>query len=499
MKKIKVLVYVRVSTEKQAYNTSISKQIEIIKRYCEEHGFEIVIIYEEEASAKNIEGREEFKKMNKHLMESGDIKYIIAYKLDRLFRNFSDAIFFLKRVQDANKNIICVADNINTEDPNSEILYYINALQAERERKNISTNTFSGMVKKAAAGYFQGGQVFGYESVSKRLRVIPEEAAVIEYIFNKYVYDQWGYKKIASNLNLQGFKTKKNNDWTINAVKTILENKIYIGYIKWKGEYTKGQHEPVISDDLWEKAQELKAKKSYMPTKIHPGTFPLSGLLKCPQCGSSMVQGNSSEKYKYYQCNKNKSSGREACSANLINKDYADEVVLNHLTDYLGELNLASVLSTIINSNLGSNLKSLNDEAKSLGKSLKSVQTRIKKVADLYFDDDTNSKMSSRTLSNLISEYEKEEEEIGSKLDNVHKELDLQNNLNVKNSIEFVTNHFKIFINIISDEEKKLLFHSIIKEIHVTRGAKSKERKIKKVIYHFNEKEVGLSIAQAVC
>ncbi|MBT2687275.1 recombinase family protein [Bacillus sp. ISL-47] len=503
MKKTKALVYVRVSTDKQADNTSIPKQIEELEEYCDAHGFDIVCAYKEEASAKDIDGREEFKKMYKYYMENEDIEYMIVFKLDRLFRNFLDSIFFWDQIKRANKHFISLTDNINTKDPNAKMMFLVNALKADMEREDIAFRTNFGMEKKAAAGYFNGGKVFGYESVSKRLRVIPEEAAVIEYIFNKYVYEQWGYKKIASNLNLQGFKTKRNNDWTINAVKTILENKIYIGFIKWRNEYTKGQHEPIISKELWNKAQELKAKKSYTPTKVHPGTFPLSGLLKCPQCGSSMVQGNSSEKYKYYQCNKNKNSGRKACSANLISKEYADEAVLANLITYLDKLNLSSLLFTIIKSNLESNLKSLGDEVNLLNKSLKSIREKIKNAADLFLGNDNDSNQNNNsTFYYLIGEYEKEEEDTLSRLNKLSKEINLQNNLNIKNNIEYVANHLKDFINIISEEEKKLLFHSIIKEVHVTNGPKPKDRLIKNVIFHFTEdefNEYGLSLRHASC
>lgn len=503
MKRIKVLIYVRVSTDKQTNNTSISKQIETLEEYCEAQGFEIVYIYEEEASAKNIDGREVFKKMYKHFINNEEIEYIIVFKLDRLFRNFLDSIFFWDQLKRKNKHFISITDNINTKEPNAKMMFLVNALKADMEREDIAFRTNFGMEKNAADGNFNGGEVYGYESVSKRLRIIPEEEAVIKYIFNKYVYEQWGYKKIANNLNLQGFKTKRENDWTINAVKTILENKIYIGFIKWRNKYTKCQHDSIISEELWNKAQELRAKKSYTPTKIHPGTFPLSGLLKCPQCGSSMVQGNSSEKYKYYQCNKNKNSGKKACSANLVLKENADEVVLVNLISYLDKLHLSPLLFSIIKSNLVSNLKSLTDEVNLLNRSLKSIRKKIKRAADLFLDNDKDSTRNNKsTFFYLIDEYEKEEADTLSRLNKLKKEINLQNNLNIKNNIEYVANHLKDFINIISEEEKKLLFHSIIKEVHVTNGPKPKDRLIKKVIFHFTEdefNEYGLSLRQSSC
>ncbi len=94
-----------------------------------------------------------------------------------------------------------------------------------------------------------------------------------------------------------------------------------------------------------------------------------------------------------------------------------------------------------------------------------------------------------------IGELEKEEEETLSKLEKLNQEINLQNNLNVKSNVEYVTDHLEIFINIISDEEKKLLFHSIIKEVHITKGTKPKEREIKDVIYLFNDEEIIHSIS----
>jgi len=159
---------------------------------------------------------------------------------------------------------------------------------------------------------------------------------------------------------------------------------------------------------------------------------------------------------------------------------------------HLKKLNLSSVLSNIIKSNLGNNLKSLEDEVKSLKKSLKSIREKIKKTVNLYLGDGNNSsKINERTFSLLIQDLEAEEEATLSKLDRLNMEINLQNNFNIDNSVDYVTNHFKDFLSIISDEEKKLLFHSIIKKVHVTKGSRPKERKIKKVIYHFTEDDIS--------
>lgn len=487
----KVIAYVRISTGKQKFNTSIENQMQVIKEYCAARGYELVKIYSEEGSAKNVKDRPEFIKMYNHFLADPDIEYVIVYKLDRAFRKLLDSLYFWDKIKENNKYFISILDNINTIDPHSKDTYIFSALHAERERENILIRTSGGMEVKAAQGFFNGGIVFGYESVRGSLRRIPDEAAIVNFIFKKYVYDNWGYKKIASELNIQCIKTKKSKDWTTTAIKTILENKVYIGYVKWRNTYTKGKHKAIISQDLWDKAQAIKSKKSIQPKKIHPGTYPLSGLIKCPQCGSVMVQGNSSKKYKYYQCNKNKSSGKSACSSNLIKKDYAEEYVLEAVLSHINTLNLSPLLQQITISNINSNLVSLEAKAKILKKALEKVEKKLIDLYKLFSADDEDERISTETFTLLVKEAEKEKKRDQQRLNELNERIALQKDLNLSQNINFVVDDFQSFYQLISDEDKKLLFHNLIKEIHITMGSTTKERKIKEIIYHFEPENMN--------
>ncbi|MED4731985.1 zinc ribbon domain-containing protein [Aneurinibacillus migulanus] len=229
----------------------------------------------------------------------------------------------------------------------------------------------------------------------------------------------------------------------------------------------------------------MKSKRSIQPKKIHPGTYPLSGLLKCPQCGSVMVQGNSSQKYKYYQCNKNKSSGKSACSSNLIKKNYAEEYVLEAVLSQINTLNLSPLLQAITISNLNSNLVSLEDEVKILKKALEKVEKKIIDLYKLFNAEDEDERISTETFTLLVKEAEKEKKRDQQRLNELNERIALQKDLNLSQNINFVVDDFISFYQLISDEDKKLLFHNLIKEIHITKGSTTKERKIKEIIYHF--------------
>jgi site-specific DNA recombinase len=261
--------YVRISTNKQLDNTSIEQQIEAIEKYCKENNIILVKTYvEEPASGESFSNRPEFKEMFYNVFqEENNIDSVIVFKQDRISRNSLDSQYIFNRLKKANKNLISIADNIDTNDPNSKLIYQILGIIAEVEKDLIAFRTSLGMEKTFENGDFNGGRVFGYNLVNKKLVINEDEARVVKYIFDCYSNKMWGYRKIASSLNMQGIKTKKDNYWSITAVRTILNNKIYNGYVKWKGKYKKGNHYPIISEELWEKTQKLLSLRSYTQEK----------------------------------------------------------------------------------------------------------------------------------------------------------------------------------------------------------------------------------------
>ncbi|WP_255247446.1 recombinase family protein [Paucisalibacillus globulus] len=472
-------------------NTSLEKQEEEIIKYCKSNNIELVDIYTDDLkSGASFHGRDGFKKMyHRALKKEEEIDYIIVFKQDRLSRNTLDTLYVMERLNSLDKHLISIADSINTEDPKAKIFVHIMSLFAELEREFISFRTTSGMEKRAKDGDFLGGKVTGYESKNKELVINPYEAKVVKYIYEKYALERWGYRKIASSLNTQGIKTKKGNEWTINAVKTILENEIYIGNSKWKGKVSKGKHTPIIEKSLWDEKEKVMKVRSYIPEKVYPGSYPLSGLLKCPQCGTSMVQGNSSKKYRYYQCNKNKSSGSSACSSNLIKKEYAEEYVLQDFLHRLkGKVSPIAIYSTT-QSILGYELNPLEKEASNLKKQIERLEKEMLNVIDLSSDLTLN--LDPEMLKAHLTSKQEAINKKKSILAEIIKQIELKHNESIMDIIDFSIKHFEEFYHTLSDDEKKTFFHSVIREIHVTKGSSTRNRRIKDVIYYFDFEDLN--------
>lgn len=129
-------------------------------------------------------------------------------------------------------------------------------------------------------------------------------------------------KKIAVALNKECIKTRNGKHWSINSIKTIINNPLYAGYIRWglmndwdkkrrKGKtdnfvLVKGLHTAIISEETWETAISISKSKAHTPSKVFEGDYILTGLLKCPTCGASMISHRIKKRdgsfYRYYQC-----------------------------------------------------------------------------------------------------------------------------------------------------------------------------------------------------
>ncbi len=128
--------------------------------------------------------------------------------------------------------------------------------------KSRRSSVKSAMKKKVLKGEICGFNApFGYEFSEGILRIVEEEAIIVEDIFNKYCSGST-LKEIADTLNSRGIRTKKNNEWSIWAVRRILKNPIYAGYVKWNGIINKGRHPSIITPKKFNEVQAKMTNKT---------------------------------------------------------------------------------------------------------------------------------------------------------------------------------------------------------------------------------------------
>jgi len=508
----RVAIYARVSTQEQAeQGYSIDAQLEMLNNYCKENNKVCFKEYVDRGiSGKSIEGRYQLQQM---LLDAkaGLFDEVIVWKINRLARKQLD---LLKIVEELNKYSVTFrsySENFETETPMGRFALQMMGSVAELERNTIVDNVRMGMRQKAKEGKWNGGIVLGYRSVSigdetsknkeRGLEVVPEEALIVKKIYTMYSEGK-GLKAIANQLNHEGYKSKKGIHFQVNGIRDILHNPMYIGkirfgknsnsHIKGRGKdnnyiIAEGKHDPIISEDLWNKVQALYEEKSGKPPTTFHGSFPLTGLVRCPVCGAGMVAHRSKRKHKdgtytvhrYYACGNWRNKGSSVCNANGIRADYVEDYVYNRINEVLLSPYILKDVVNNINKNNNSKIQPLQEELNQINKQLSSFNEKKKKCFALYEEDIIDKNLFKERLDSLKSE----EEVLYKRKSSIETSL----NTEVTASIQYeyvknVLSNFRDNLKYSSPEQEKTFLHLMIDNIIIT-----KDKKIENIVLKFDE------------
>ncbi len=354
------VAYGRVSSDEQAGNASTRGQQAEAEEYCLNNKLELAHTYFDEArSGKSMEGREQLKRMLNDA-RAGRFSHLIVWKLTRLSRNLVDTLAIIKELDALGVSVHSITEReYDTSTPAGRMFLHIMASVAEFEREALVENVRMGMKQRAQEGAWIGAEMLGYrvpkeaadtEAVVKagRLIPVPAEADTVRRIFTLYA-DGKGLKAITNRLNHEGRKTKRGGFFNPTQVGAILDNPAYIGRVRVRffdahskedKEYVvDAAHEPIIDRSLWDRAQSLRATKATRPRRVSERGFPLTSILRCPECGAGMSMSRTSNALKnggwwvryYYSCGRWKSQGTAVCHQNGIAADVAEKAVFRRL------------------------------------------------------------------------------------------------------------------------------------------------------------------------
>ncbi len=317
--KLRYCLYCRKSSESEERQVmSIDSQIKEMLNLAEREKLEIVNIKREAHSAKETGQRPVYNEMIKDLKE-GKFNAILTWAPDRISRNAGDLGMVVDLMDQKVLKEIRTHSQTFTNNPNEKFLLMILGSQAKLENDNRGINVKRGQRTKVELGFWPGLGPLGYlnqRSMDKKgvLIVDPDRAPIVKKIFEKVAYEYQSGRKIYNWLREVNFYTRGNKPLTLGGVYRILDNTFYHGvfeYPKRSGNYFTGKHEPLISKELWDKAQEfLKRDKIVRSNK----EFTFTKLIVCGYCGSGIsaeekyknLKNGTQARYIYYGCGRSK-------------------------------------------------------------------------------------------------------------------------------------------------------------------------------------------------
>lgn len=338
-------IYTRQSVDKKD-SVSIETQTALCRRYA---GEEALVFQDRGFSGKNI-NRPDFQRLM-GLVESGQIRKIIVYRLDRFSRSIADFGQVWDKLEKHQVEFQSVTENFDTSSPMGRAMLNIVLVFAQLERETIAERVKDNYLHRFSLGAWPGGPApYGFsltKITDETGRLVSalrenEHEQTVRWIFGLYAQEENSLRGIARILNEKGIHGPKRESWDNVTLSRILHSPLYVKAtedVYWwylakgmrcrqeasafdgshacnvigkrdrsKGKYRElnqqqfclTNHAGFIDPELWLICQVKLEKNAQVAPSTSGKHSWLTGLLKCKRCGYAVKINRDSRTGRYY-------------------------------------------------------------------------------------------------------------------------------------------------------------------------------------------------------
>ena len=362
------LMYLRKSRldtdyEDVSVEETLSRHRQILDRYCKDKKLNVVEVLEEVVSGESLAARPEMMRLL-DLVSTGMYAGVVCMDIERLSRGSSMEAGYIMQVFQTNCcKIITPSKTFDLQNESDEQFTDMKFMFSRYELKTINKRLVRGRNQSASEGKFMGSMApYGYRAYKlpgvkgNSLRIEPEEAKVVQMIYDMYGKQGMGYNAIAYALNDMHIPARK-GQWSQTSIVNILTNEVYLGKIRWRREPVKrvvrdgflakirilnddyelydGMHEPIITEEQWEMAKAVKKKKGHHSTHTTKELKnPFAGILFCEKCYAALkrnVPGKNQGTAPWFRC------PTRGCDCRIVKCHTVEEAIRDAMEDWLDE------------------------------------------------------------------------------------------------------------------------------------------------------------------
>jgi site-specific DNA recombinase len=283
-------------------------------------------------------------------IEAGKVDCIVVYKVDRLSRSLLDFARIMEVLDQRKVAFVSVTQQFNTSTPMGRLVLNVLLSFAQFEREIIGERIRDKIAAQRRKGKWAGGYpILGYDvdrsAVSPKLVVNAYEAHRVREIFSLYL-SLGALMPVVDELAKRGWTNK---EWTTKrggrkggrafdkgSLYALLTNPLYVGKIKHKTDLFDGEHEAIVSPEVFEKVGATlrrNGRTGGAAVRNRYGAI-LKGLLVCKSCDRTMVHsftGRASKMYRYYTCTQAIKRGRKSCPTKSLPAAEIERVVVDQI------------------------------------------------------------------------------------------------------------------------------------------------------------------------
>jgi DNA invertase Pin-like site-specific DNA recombinase len=407
--------YVRVSTQRQGQTgTSLAEQLAAIKRYAAHWNLKIIKQFEEQETAAK-QGRPVFLEMIRSL-KKGEADGVVIHKIDRSARNLKDWAD-LGALIDSGIEVHFANESIDLSSRGGRLSADIQAVVAADYIRNLREEVKKGFYGRLKQGLYPLPAPLGYIDVGqgKPKEPHPLNAPLIKKAFELYATGKWSILALTRKMEELGLRNRNNNPVSKNGINWMLKNRFYCGLIELEktSEIFAGQHEPLITQSLFDRVQMIMAGKKVDKQKRH--FFVFRRLVECKACSRKLVP-EKQKGYVYYRCH----------TANCRQKTIREERIENAFLEVIKKLRFSEqenqYLKKILLKEESKSASFKENQKQALMMRLEQCRTRLSKLTDVFLDGNLEHELFVTKKNDLVVEENRLKEGLN-KLEN-NEEVD---------------------------------------------------------------------------
>ena len=339
-RKTRCAIYCRKSSEEgldQAFN-SLHAQREACLSYIQSQRHEGWIALDDEYDDPGYSGgnldRPALQRLIRDI-QAGKVDTVISYKIDRISRSLLDFSKLIDVFEQNEVTFVSVTQQFCTTTSMGRLTLNILLSFAQFERELASERIKDKFLASRKRGLWMGGHApLGYDVRDRKLVVKEAEAALVAYIFERFL-QVGSATKLVQELNAAGHRTKRGKPFDKGIVYKLLSNRTYVGEVEHKGAAYPGEHEALVNRATWDKVHTILAENRHRRASRTRAVTPalLKGLIVGPD-GKAMAPSHTRRRgrlYRFYRTATSLKLGHGACPIRAVPAGDVEAAVINQV------------------------------------------------------------------------------------------------------------------------------------------------------------------------
>jgi site-specific DNA recombinase len=318
--KTPVVLYVRVSSDKQKEQHTVESQLYALRRYCDQAGVQVANIYCDEG----VNGDLPFtQRLNGQRLltdaAQGKVGTVLVYLYDRFSRDVFEGLLAARLLRDAGAVPFSIMEPFDINSSFGQYQFVQSLNNAELFKARILENLRNGMRRSARDGnWVSGAPPLGYRFEGKPRRIVPDDDQIVPVLnLSHPAFVRWLYQRVIDGSAISGLATELNllgvpppflltgrkqrsarvPQWRPSAIYSLITNPAYKGELVWGRNNYHNPNAPkeiirrtcpaLVEEETWNAAQDAMKVRAMTAKRNGKRNYLLSGLIRCGVCGSS--------------------------------------------------------------------------------------------------------------------------------------------------------------------------------------------------------------------